>query len=101
MGNVKINSAEGQQFDAVDMKELASDLRLAELEEMNGHQYAISKYQATGVRPTKIAKADASAFGLRHAFWDVYAPVSGSQKGQWILEKDADTGDEFITVKES
>ena len=101
MGNVKVNSAASQEFSSVDMTELASDLRLAELEEMGGLEYAISKYKATGVRPVKIAKAQAELFGLRHSFWDVYAPVSGSPKGQWILEKDAETGDEFITVKES
>ena len=101
MGNVKINSAAGQEFSSVDMTELASDLRLAELEEMNGLDYALAKYKATGVRPTRIAKANASQFGLRHAFWDVYAPVSGPSKGQWILEKDAESGDEYITIKES
>jgi len=101
MGNVKITSAAGQDFNSVDMTELASDLHLAELEDMTPLNYSVAKYKATGVRPVKIAKANAEAFGLRHAFWDVYAPVSGAQKGQWILEKDAESGDEFITVKES
>jgi len=101
MGNVKITSAADQESASVDYGELASDLNLADLEEMDTHEYAIAKYEATGQRPIRIAKADASKFGLRHAFWDVYAPVSGEQKGQWILEKDAESGDEFISVKES
>lgn len=100
MGNVKINSAAGQVFSSVDIKELSSDLRLAELEEMNSLDYAIAKYNSTGERPKRIAKANADKFGLRHAFWDVYAPVNGPQSGQWILETDA-SGDEYITVKES
>lgn len=95
----RINSAANQNYDALDFKELKSDMRLAELEEMSNAEYNLAKFAETGERPTKIAKTDAEKFGLRKAFWDVYAPVESPNSGQWVVEKDAESGDEFITRK--
>jgi len=92
----KISKIE-QNYTALDFKELEVDLEL--VEGMDEHEFAVAKYKATGERPVKIAKVDATKFGLRHAFWDVYAPVDSSQ-GQWVLEADTD-GNEIITRKES
>lgn len=94
----KINSV-NQNYSSVDFKELQSDLELAEVEEMNERDFAIAKYKNTGERPLRIAKADASAFDLKLSFWDVYSPVENPQTGRWIIEKDAESGDEFITLK--
>jgi nitrogen fixation protein FixH len=96
--SLRINSV-NQNYNVLDYKELSADLRLAELEEMSTSEYDISKYAATGQRPVKIAKADAEKFGLRKAFWDIYAPIENPSQGQWIVSKDAESGDEFITRK--
>jgi hypothetical protein len=97
MSENKINSVE-MNYDALDINELTEDLQLAEVENLGEREYAVAKYKADGVRPTKIAKADADKFGLRKAFWDVYSPVDSTQ-GRWIVESDAESGDEFIVLK--
>ena len=94
----KISKIE-QNYNALDFNELQEDLNLAEVEDMSEHEFSVAKYKETGERPIKVAKADASKFGLRHAFWDVYAPVESSS-GQWVLEADGE-GNEFITRKDS
>lgn len=90
-----------QNYNALDFNELQNDLDLAEVESMDERTYAVAKYKATGERPVKVAKVDAESFGLRKAFWDIYAPVEGIAAGQWKIEKDATTGEEFIIRKES
>jgi len=94
----KINSV-NQNYNALDFKELKSDLELADVEALSEKEFAIAKYKATGERPIKIAKADAETFGLKKAFWDVYSPVENPQPGRWVVEQDAESGDEFITLK--
>ena len=100
MSESKINGV-NQNYEALDFKELSDDLSLAEVENLSEKDFALSKFQSTGQRPGKIAVADAEKFGLKKAFWDVYAPVEQSTSGRWVLEKDADTGEEFISLKES
>lgn len=90
-----------QNYSALDFSELQDDLNLAEAEDLDQRSYAIAKFKASGDRPDRIAKSDASEFGLRVAFWDVYAPVEGISAGQWKLEKDAVSGEEIIIRKES
>jgi hypothetical protein len=90
-----------QNYNALDFTELQNDLELAEVESMDERTYAIAKYKVTGERPVRVAKADAESFGLRRAFWDIYSPVEGVTAGQWKIEKDATTGEEFIIRKES
>jgi len=97
MSENKINGVE-QNYNALDFGELSSDLELAEVENLNDREYAVAKYNASGVRPVKIAAVDAEKFGLRKAFWDVYSPVD-STTGRWIVEADAESGDEFIVLK--
>ena len=94
----KINSV-NQNYNALDFQELQSDLELADVEALSERDFAIAKYKATGERPLRIAKADAGTFGLKKAFWDVYSPVENPQVGRWIIEKDATSDDEFITLK--
>jgi hypothetical protein len=94
-------SGNQQNYNALDFTELKNDLELAEIESMDDRTYAIAKYKATGERPVKVAKSDAESFGLRRAFWDIYSPVEGVAAGQWKIEKDATTGEEFIIRKES
>ena len=94
----KINSV-NQNYGSVDIPELSSDMELADLEELGEREFAIARYQKEGTIPAKVAKADASTFGLKKAFWDVYSPANKEQTGQWILEKDAESGDEFIVRK--
>lgn len=96
----KISNIE-QNYNALDFKELQSDLNLADAEEMDDRSFAIAKYKTTGERPVKVAKVDAESFGLRKAFWDVYSPVEGTSAGMWRLDKDASTGEEVIIRKES
>jgi hypothetical protein len=100
MSESKINGV-NQNYEALDFKELTEDLELADVENLSKRDFAIAKYKNTGSRPVRIAKADASEFGLRKAFWDVYAPVESPTDNRWVLEKDAETGDEYITLKES
>jgi hypothetical protein len=97
--STRINSANDQNYNILDYKELQEDLALADLEAMDDKEYLVAKFKATGKRPERIAVADAASFGLRKAFWDVYAPVDANQQGTWILEKDADSGEEFIVSK--
>jgi hypothetical protein len=94
----KINSV-NQNYNALDFQELQSDLELADVEELSERDFAVAKYKATGERPLRIAMADADTFGLKKAFWDVYSPVENPQTGRWIIEKDATSGDEFISLK--
>jgi hypothetical protein len=47
------------------------------------------------ILPNKIAKSNASNFGLRHAYWDVWVPEKNDKKGVWQLQKDA-SGNEVI-----
>jgi hypothetical protein len=100
MSESKINGV-NQNYEALDFKELSEDLELADVEGLNEREFAIAKFKNTGQRPTRIAAVDASNFGLRKAFWDVYAPVDSPTENRWVLEKDAETGDEYITLKES
>jgi len=97
MSENKINGVE-QNYNALDFKELSEDLTLAEVENLGEREYAVAKYKVDGVRPVRIAKADAAEFKLRKAFWDVYSPVD-STEGRWIVEADAESGDEFIVLK--
>lgn len=97
----KITSASNPDKDILDYSKLSSSLNEADKELLSERELAIANYKENGVRPTRIAKADAQTFGLRKAFWDVYTPIEGVQNGQWMLEKDAESGDEFIIVKES
>lgn len=94
----KINSV-NQNYDILDYKELQEDLQLADLEAMEDKEYLIARYKANGKRPARIAVADAASFGLKKAFWDVYAPVESAQSGSWVLEKDAENGEEFIVSR--
>ena len=96
--NIKINSV-NQNYETLDIGDLQSDLDLARLEEMGEHEYALAKFKDTGVRHQRIAVAEAKEFGLRKAFWDVYSPVEKSETGRWMVEKDATSGEEFITLK--
>lgn len=96
----KISKIE-QNYRALDFKELQNDLNLADVENLGEREYSIAKYKETGERPVKVAAADASSFGLRKAFWDIYAPVENTAGGQWRLDKDAVTGEEFIIRKDS
>ncbi len=96
----KIGNIE-QNYNTLDFQELQNDLALAEVEAMDERTYAIAKYKTTGERPLKIAAIDAEAFGIRKAFWDIYAPIENPSAGYWRLEKDATTGEEVILRKES
>ena len=90
----KISKIE-QNYEAIDFTELVDDLKLADYEEMNNAEFALAKYKETGVRPLRIAKADAEKFGLRKAFWDVYSPIEKTETGQWTLEVN-EAGEESI-----
>jgi hypothetical protein len=96
----KITSASNPDKNILDYDKLSQSLNEAERELLDDRELAIATFKETGVRPVKIAKADAPAFGIRKAFWDVYSPVEGTPAGAWLLEKDAN-GDEFIVIKES
>ena len=90
-----------QNYNTLDFSELQDDLNLADAENMDERSFSIAKYETTGERPVKVAAVDADKFGLRKAFWDMYAPVEGVASGYWKLEKDAVTGEEVIIRKES
>ena len=98
--SIRIGKIE-QDYSAVDFASLQEDLALAEVENMDDLTFAAAKYKATGERPIRVAAVDAAKFGLKKAFWDVYAPVEGSDAGMWRLEKDASTGEEMIVRKDS
>ena len=97
----KITSASAPDKDILDYNKLSESLNEGERELLSDRELAIANYKEKGIRPTRIAKADAEAFGIRKAFWDVYSPVEGVKGGQWQIEKDVESGDEYITVKES
>ncbi len=98
--SIRVSKIEND-YSAVDFTELQEDLTLADLEDMDEATYAVAKYKASGVRPSRIAVASAAQFGLKKAFWDVYSPVEGPTAGNWRLEKDASTGEEVIVRKDS
>jgi hypothetical protein len=93
--SIKVSTVK-QNLNIVDYNVLAEDLKLASLEGMTDEQFSVAKFNETGERPEKIAVASAEKFGLRHAYWDVWAPVEGNANKVWTLEKDATTGEEFI-----
>lgn len=98
--SIRVSKIEND-YSAVDFDSLQEDLTLAELEDMDELTFAVAKFKASGVRPSRIAVANASQFGLKKAFWDVYSPVENPSAGTWRLEKDATTGDEVIVRKDS
>jgi hypothetical protein len=98
--SIRIGKIE-QDYGAVDFGMLQDDLALAEVENMDDVTFATAKYKATGERPVRIAVANAAQFGLKKAFWDVYSPVEGVAAGNWRVEKDAATGEEFISRRDS
>ena len=98
--SIKVSKLEND-YSAFDFESLQEDLTLAEIEDMDEITFAAAKYKVTGERPSRIAVANASQFGLKKAFWDVYSPVEGVNAGMWRLEKDAVTGEENIVRKDS
>lgn len=98
--SIKVSKIEND-YSSVDFDTLQEDLTLAEVENMDAATFAVAKYKTSGVRPSRIAIASAEQFGLKRAFWDVYSPVEGPTAGQWRLEKDASSGEEFIVRKDS
>ena len=98
--SIKVSNI-GNDYSAVDFQSLQEDLTLAEIEDMDEITFAAAKYKVSGERPVRIAVANASQFGLKKAFWDVFVPVEGVSAGMWRLEKDAATGEDHIVRKDS
>ena len=84
-----------------DTKFIEAALAEDALEEMSPAEREVHEFQTNGTIPDRVAKADASKFGLRHVAFDVWSPsyssnsVASSTKQVWHLEKDAD-GNEVI-----
>jgi nitrogen fixation protein FixH len=95
----KINSAASENTNIANFDQIKEELRIAELEDMSDAEYKLAKFKETGERPVKVAKVDADKFGLRHAYFDIYAPVENQKAGVWMLQKDAETGEEVIVKK--
>jgi len=52
-------------------------------EEMSPAEIETKDFQENGIIPTRVAKTNASSFGLRHAYFDVWKPENLEIKSVW------------------
>ncbi len=92
--NIRISRLDDSAGD-FDTVNLQAALDQDALEEMSQLDIEKKVYAEQGTIPNKVAASEASTFGLRRAYFDVYKPANSSTRGVWHLEKDAD-GNDFI-----
>lgn len=92
---IRISRLDDASGDFNDLNSLEAALEQDANEELSPAELEVKAFDEQGIIPARVASAQASKFGLRHAYFDVYKPVNTANKGVWQLEKDAD-GNEFI-----
>ena len=96
--NNKIVSIE-QNYGALDIDILKASLEAGDIEEMDSKEIVRHAFVKQGSIPNRIMVKEASDFGLKHSYFDVWKPVDEAKTGVWIMEKDS-SGQEWIVRAE-
>ncbi len=92
--NIRISRLDdvGGDFDT---KTIEIALEQDAMDEMTPFELEVKNYTEVGIIPKTVAHSQASSFGLRKAYLDVWKPIDSKTSGIWHLQKDAD-GKEWI-----